>query len=94
MKSAKKIDSRFFLLLLLGGFILQSSKCKEDVVPLTVAIISASSQSIMASESITFTDASTGTVASREWVIAGGTPSSSTAASVYFLNSLISAMCL
>lgn len=82
MKSIKKLNSRFFFFILIGGFILQSSKCKDTTEPTPVAVITSSSQSIMAYESITFTDASISTAASREWVIDGGTPSSSTAASV------------
>ena len=82
MKTFQKSNVRIFLFCILGAFILQSSSCPPPPEPEPKADFTASATTINVGESITFTDASTGTVTARNWQIAGGTPNSSTATSV------------
>jgi PKD repeat protein len=87
MTMFKKSNIRIFLFFILGALVLQSAKCIKDPVDPTpspkvapVADFTASATSIMAGESITFTDVSKGYIKSRDWQIAGGTPNSAATA--------------
>ncbi|MBL7818470.1 MAG: PKD domain-containing protein [Saprospiraceae bacterium] len=85
---SKKIASRFSLFFFLCAMALLSTQCKKEVIvtpPVVVAPVAnftTSAQTINVGESITFTDASTGTVTTRKWQITGGSPNISSDAVV------------
>jgi PKD repeat protein len=81
MKNSQKNRFRLPIYIAFAALAVFFSNCKKTVDP-PIANISVSATLIMAGQSVTFTDASTGAVTSRAWQISGGTPSISTEATV------------